>query len=1044
MSQPGVEGPIKSQSPEGVTREQVEAKRAELAKAISAARNAVAGSERAEKIQVVELLLQNWSVAEYGEPPDHFLNITNADLGLNTSDLVGANIKKDPVEGQVEEQQVAEKPKPSETEKLGERIRDWNVDARNRVELIRGKTSSDASDLGKLRDLQQRADEIDRDFLEIPLSDPANKPLIDRLESMERIWNRTTGRREEIADLVKRMESEAGIVGVEVIIDRVNVLLKDPAFRPINTLAEFGGKTALDVIADARLAIAGLRDTDSTVAKLSLLDSLLAERVFQQWKSELEANYPVFKDLREVIELARTSAGSTAPDFTLIARLETKLNEAQLAVEDAHAGADYTNYLLNNYWKPAEDALGLLKEAQKKASKEMTRLEKIAAIRANLSTLKEFDLVIELENDDVGKNYSPVHAEIEELIKTDTSAEALELKLLAYRQEFTHRCIAYSKAMVAIEKQMPSGAQYSKFFKEVIDTFVIARCGNIIKILQSLGSDTSYEVARLQELKDHYSPIVNLAFSWKSVRDPVLGVGAKRSVFSGGTSVEYNNENHPIKGEHITALVRGITARDIDTSILNIEGGNVSLGEKTVKVKSDRASAITNPSAVVGSASAAGESEVTFTETAMGWCMRLFDKVYQEKPIVVSGVSYDPITPGDGKKINGSNIHLKSSDLINFIYGIEEDRARRAGESPRFDKHLVERAFRLHITSTMNHSYLAASRASISDELYYMFEWLKYAPDYQVAGTGKFNILPTAFIFGFEGVSPLKLLDPAGNPKKDPNLEEGKGGVYAKMEAIMQEKGYLRPNQERFEENGFYTYKFMLQPFITLVDVNPESATPNNVVMNPPLRYYPIGYQPGTTRPLRVGGRADGLMLTLDDMRDTDGERLYELMDFDIIGELNGYYNQLGQNGLNFLQWFLRSEESEFLRNVDEAKINDMKNQAKFTLSLFPKIGNLIMWGEGSARSQLEKDAINRITVMLIFIKCLIMIDRSRPKTDRWDLQNNVNQFLINMFRRGVISEESKNVIFDMLNEAYKVGVYVTSLGDKLLKQVEERARVKV
>lgn len=1045
MSKSGLEVGIQNKSPEDLKRERVEAKRAELAQAVSAAKNAVEVAERAEKIQVVELLLQNWSVAEYGEPPDYFLKIASTELGLNAPGLIGANIKNNPAESQVIGPALVEKPVPSETDKLGECIRDWNVDARNRVELIRGKTTNDASDLEQLRDLQQRADEIDRDFLEIPLSDPANETLIPKLESMERIWNKTTGRREEIADLVKRVESRARIVEVEAIIDRINVLLQDPTFRPLSAHADFGGKTALDVVADARMAIAGFRDTDSTVAKLTLLDNLLAERVFQQWKSELEINHPVIKELREMVELARTSVGSTTPDFTLIARLETKLNEAKSAIGSAHTRIDYNNYLLSNYWKPAEDVLGLLREAQNKSSTESLRLKKIDVVRAKLSTLKGFELVIELENDAVKENYASIHDEIEELIKAGGGVEALELKVAAHRQEFVHRCIAYSNAMVAIEKQMPSGTQYSKFFKEVIDVFVIARCNNLIKILESLSVDVSEETSRLNEIEEHYGSVQYLAYSWRTIRDPVLGVGAKRSVFSGGSSVEYNNENHPIMGKHVTALVRGTIERDVDTQILRIEGGNVSLGERTVRVKSDRARAITNPSATVANSSSPGESEVTFTETAMGWCMRQFDKVYQEKPIVVAGVPYEPIASSDGKKINGSNIHLKSSDLITFIYDIEVDRARRAGEKPRFDKHLVERAFRLHITATMNHSYLAASRASISDELYYMFKWLNYAPDYQVAGTGKFNFMPTAFVFGFEGVSPLRLLDPTGNPKKDSSVEAGKGDVYEKMESILREKGYLRPSADRVAESGFDTYKFMLQPFISLVDVSPEDlSAPNNVVMNPPLRYFPIGYQPGTTKPYRVGNANSGLMLTLDDMRTTDGERLYELMDFDIMGELNGYYNQLGQNGLNFLQWFLRCEESEFLANVDEKKINDMKNQAKFTLSLFPKIGNLILWGDGIERSQLEKSAINKITVMLIFIKCLIMIDRSRPKADRWDLQNNVNQFLINMYRRGVISEESKNVIFDMLNEAYKVGVYITALGDKLLDQVKERARVKV
>lgn len=695
-------------------------------------------------------------------------------------------------------------------------------------------------------------------------------------------------------------------------------------------------------------------------------------------------------------------------------------------------------YLKDIYEKADQNAEKLneaIKSAQQKEDEETRSARNISTIKTELSTIAGFTLAIELENDEVDKHYAPILAKINLLLGTKETEELLKLKEHALRQEFDHRCRAYSSAMVGVEKQMPAASHYSKFFKEVIDVFVISRCGNIIKLLESMNIDVSEETRRLQEIRDHYGPISNLAFSWKSVRDPVLGVGAKRSVFIGG-SVEYNNENHPIQGKHITALVRNLNEDRW------LEGGNVSMGTRTVMVRTDRAVAITNPTAVVENNAVATESEVRFTETSMGWCMRLFDKIYQEKPIVVDGINYSPISPGDGKKITGNNMHGKSADLVDFVFGIEVDRARRQLRKPSFDRHLVERAFRLHITSTMNHSYLATSRAAISDELYYMFNWINYAPDYQLAGTGKFNFLPTAFIFGFDGISPLQFLDPKGNPKSDPNVES-KGSVYAKMAAILREKGYLNPSADRVAQSGFTDYRFLLRPFISLVDVSPESPAPRNIVMNPPLRYFPIGYNPGTTTPYRAGSTDSGLMLTLDDMRTTDGERLYELMNFDVMGELNVYYNQLGQNGLNFLLWFMRCEESEFLANVDESKINDMKNQAKFTLSLFPKIGNSILWGEGDPRAQLERNAINKIVVMLIFIKCLIKIDRSRPKGERWDLQNDVNQFLLNMFRRGVISEESKNAIFDALSEAYRIGVYLTTLGDKLLEQVKERAKVR-
>lgn len=637
--------------------------------------------------------------------------------------------------------------------------------------------------------------------------------------------------------------------------------------------------------------------------------------------------------------------------------------------------------------------------------------DQFADIRKQIEIAKRQSAKIIAERNSVQTNFDVVFQMLERLKQKASSSpeiNALELEILTAQFEKYEN--AYLEEMCTLEKSDMNPAALGNESKQLIDAVIFGEMNSILVRIQYLDAGQAVIASdRLERLKKDHNIRLAACFDW---------VGGLRDQLVNGSS-QRDGARGVIKLQNVADMpLTGIIAKEdfVTTDLDGALGTNVAIGIRRVVVPKKWISAldlrlVQNQRDVGGD-----EVEITYTETAMERVWSILDEIFEKidasnpglKQIVVNGLTHDVPTDAEGKPLRAGMFHNQMGDFVDFIHSIEEREQVLAGKlGPRFSKEFIARAIKLYVMVTWNHVALSPSSIEgMSDLNYYAIDWLTYAINetfkYRYA---KYSFMPTAFLLCYSGTNPWMMFKPAA-----------RNGV-----------------KNIIKQHGHGKYDYLLGPMISVVNTSSTPGRPHFTVFSPPLRSTLLGRDSVGERLRHNGG--NGLLMTLDDVRDRDGKRIYGLMPLQKMpGSIATICGNFGQNAIDgVLLSCLMKDVSEW----DSATIiNKLKKDARYATSMFPKIGMEIEAATIDGDNRGSQNFLNRISVYLVLIKILNMaMPKEVLRGQGKDLEY-VRDYLTSQVTSKIITEEDKEILLRIATGIFQWDIFSAQFADEFIKQL--------
>lgn len=426
----------------------------------------------------------------------------------------------------------------------------------------------------------------------------------------------------------------------------------------------------------------------------------------------------------------------------------------------------------------------------------------------------------------------------------------------------------------------------------------------------------------------------------------------------------------------------------------------------------------------------------------------------------------------DGGDITTANAHVAENaiticmaNFLNEIYGLKGGDAISQNE--------VLRSWREWWSMTYHGSARAITSANGPDSVYYAHHFDLYNAGYTAAGTSGWDPLVTEMLF--------TVVDPDTGQKVNPllfiwgdhpDVAKFKGIIdkiplpkgYHAMVKRLQEKGYLTPNDETRNREGFASYRFLLSPLMTMPDLDQsknwevvrqadgsykkvymKDDTSEHFVQQPVLAtvFFRNADGKAIRYPSRVenGREIKGKPISLFDYQDKNGEILYEAIEWNKYAEkMHLVVNSLGTNGAKFLNEYLKSKD--FLSHLaDASHVAALKNDAKYVMMHFPGLGTEIASGAYKDDPDLEnlpEIFMNMMIAQLVFVGLIRKSDATKKK-EMWTMLQ-IEEYLFGLVSGSkAISSETAEVIYQAIKGARQVPIKLVKTATKLEEKISAR-----
>lgn len=336
------------------------AKKAQLAVAISEATNSNE-EVKASRVDAVIDLLKGWNTASDGEIPPAFIGRIKTQLLINPDDYLGVAVIQSNVVDETTSKSALPEPLIAEAQvesdpvtELGTKIGEW----------YRRANSPQPKAPQELRALILYAQEIDLQIETLKYADPNDEEKQSKIEQRKTLWRGLQKKRKEIEGQIKYLENQEKLAVLDQKIERLGQIVNNPTFQLSDKLSEFGDKPAAQLVDELQQSVDKLTNSSELAKKLLTIERILAEKTFDQWKVNLETNYPEILNLKQLTRAANTTLSSSSPDLSLIDKLVASLSLARSEVKSVTTDKRYEEYLVANYWQPAEQAIQKMKDKQ--------------------------------------------------------------------------------------------------------------------------------------------------------------------------------------------------------------------------------------------------------------------------------------------------------------------------------------------------------------------------------------------------------------------------------------------------------------------------------------------------------------------------------------------------------------------------------------------------------------------------------------------------------------------------------------------------------
>lgn len=533
MSEPIVE----RQSPFGTPVENNPPTTAELAQAIKRALE-VEGAEREGAEQVVEDLLRRWDTTQHAIPSG-FITVLRDQLHLDVGELLGSQqgSGNDALSTSHELSRVQELPQDS-TEALTLAIRQWLVTAGSLLKINSLEELNDWEQKNNisLMDLLHHVNSINLQ-IDTMAAQTFGAAESDTVLRMEQNWIvRSKSRAEKINELLKlKFLQEQKEIATDLIL-QCEQLISDSGFRPTEEIASADGYTGLQLLLKIKQILKSLSDVQGLDGRLQSLELQFAQRVFDQWKIDLERNHPQLQALREMTASAVATVSSTTPDFSLESSLSDLLENAKSELEAVVSGEKYEDFLNSNYWQPAFKAIGSFKrrkeeieqeQAGQRAANEQEREfnSLFSELQSEVSTLeiRGYYRIQVFTNNDFKTEFDRIKDRFRNLRSKNRRAE----EIAALYQEFIRVSFVVLKATIikSIESYEFNDDGAGKVDEKNRDLFT-----PLLSLLESFSNEVQ-DVGLRGVLEDEYKRFsdevevrVSFYLGARSVKNDVLGI----------------------------------------------------------------------------------------------------------------------------------------------------------------------------------------------------------------------------------------------------------------------------------------------------------------------------------------------------------------------------------------------------------------------------------------------------------------------------------------------------------------------------------------
>ncbi len=642
-------------------------------------------------------------------------------------------------------------------------------------------------------------------------------------------------------------------------------------------------------------------------------------------------------------------------------------------------------------------------------------LAQVDSIRQQLVIAGRQSVSVIAEQDSIAINFKDLLTDLKALKeKSGRTSEVKALELEINIVLFNKYKDAYLEEMLVLERSDKSPPALGAESNQVIGAIIFGRIADIIVTVSSIDRVKSDLLAQeFDALKADHGRRLDAAFMWVGGARDQLVYGSAARQGARGVSKEQNRADLP--------LTPGEAKDDmVDTRLNGQVGTNVVVGQRTVTIPKRWLPALDQRLVVSMSLSASDTVDVTYTESAVERVWSTLDELFEgnittvggRKVITVRGKNYAVPTDSEKVSIGPGKFHDEMNTFVDFIYDMEVQDQQSLGLPPRYTKELVARTIKSHVMVTWNHIALSSSSIIGKSCLnYYAANWLQYAyTEVFKEGVAKYNYMTTAFLFGYKDTDPWKLF----KPKAREIVEHAVKKAAAK--------------------HGGNKYQYLLGPLIPIVDTSTTSGKPHFTVFSPPLRTAQLGRDSTGARLRHKNGA--GLLMTMDDVREQNGRRIYGLMPLgEMDDSLAAIYSGFGQNAIDgILLGCLQKDVSHW---DGETILNELKKNVKYTKRLFPKIGLEIeaaMADDPTSRAY--EIFLNRFSVMLTLIKVLNMVMPTEVLRGQGKSLEAANDFLLSQQTANVITKDDREILGEIVKGIFRWDVFSKEIAEEFIKQV--------